>query len=353
MKALFSAIVGLLFLASCSRQENPPQQTDFESLMGKGLSCWQYVETKEDLENIRFYKDLFAKMADPSKQAVGKIPKVLHFIWLGPKTFPSHSVQNVKSWIAKHPDWKVKFWTDRKRPLPHPSMEMHLVQDFPFERLQSFFYKTSNYGEKSDLLRYEILFQEGGVYVDHDVHCLQSFNEIHKKYDFYCGLDLPSETVLSSSVHATNNLIASMAHHPILDHAISWLTIHWNDIEAQYPGEDKEALINRVAHRTFTSFAEAVRYFAGKEHRDAIFPAFYFNAPDEKRAVYARHEYAGTWFENETPFEKMARERLMLLSKKANKILLFCGVFTGLNVLGFIFLAYCFLRKNKRAQDAA
>jgi hypothetical protein len=360
MKTFLCVITIAFFMSfnfSCNKQQNQKQEKNFEDLMGKGLTCWQYVQTKEDWENLQFFKDIFIKASSSAgyEKAIEKetrIPRVIHFIWLGPKEFPPHSVQNIKSWIAKHPDWTVKFWTDRKRPLPHPSMKMQYVQDFPFLQLKSLFYDSNNYGEKSDVLRYEILLQEGGIYVDHDVQCLRSFEDMNQKYDFFCGLETPSETFLSSSVHVTNNLIASKPGHPILRHGMNWLCEHWKEIEDQYPGNDKESVINRIAHRTFASFSESVRLLAGKESRDIVFPAFYFNAPDLSNAIYARHEYAGTWFENETPFEKMARERLMLLSKKANKILLACGILTALNCIGFVFLFFFLQRAKKRQHHA-
>lgn len=359
MKTLLYGMAFTFFMLihfSCNKQEDQKEKMDFETLMGKGLPCWQHVETQEDLDNIQFFKTIFVKgtkavMEPLLDQPSPRIPKVLHFIWLGPKDFPSRSIQNVKSWIAKHPDWTVKFWTDRKRPLPHPSMQLMNVNDFPFLQLKDYFYDTSNYGEKSDVLRYEILYQEGGIYIDHDVQCLKSFDELNQKYDFYCGLEAPSQTVLSSSVHVTNNLIASKPGHPIIKNGMDWLCKHWDEIGTLYPGNDKDSIINRIAHRTFSSFSDSVRLLVEKEGQNMIFPTFYFNAPDISKALYARHEYAGTWFENETAFEKMARERLVLLSKKANKILLACGILTGINCIGFGVLIFAFFRKRRMVEE--
>ena len=356
MKIIIRAFTLLLLVCSvtsCKKQEAPKEKRDFESLMGKDLPSWSYIQTQEDKDNLQVFKKIFEKNIASFKVgavlAAAKIPKVFHYIWLGPKEFPSASIQNVKSFIAKHPDWTVKFWTDRKRALPHPSMEVHYVEEFPFLQTKSCFYDSENYGEKSDVLRYEILFQEGGVYVDHDVLCLEAFDEMNQDFDFYCGLEMPSATVLSSSVHVTNNIIASIPGHPILKRSMDWLSEHWQEIADTYPGNDKDSLINRIAHRTFFAFAESVRLLAGKEKNDMVFPAFYFNAPDLSKALLARHEYAGMWFENETAFEKMARERLVLISKKANKILLSCVVLTALNFLGFVCLFF-YLRQAKRKQ---
>src|SRR4029078_2446346 len=101
-----------------------------------------------------------------TRQGPYKIPPTVHFIWLGPKHFPPESVDNVRMWIAKNPGWKVKFWTDRKREAPCQGMEIAYVADFAFHCLEKCYRDSENWGEKSDILRYEILFQEGGVYVD-------------------------------------------------------------------------------------------------------------------------------------------------------------------------------------------
>lgn len=341
---------GWLSQSKSSKETVYSENSDFETLMGKNLEVWQFVQTQEDLDNLSFYKSIFEKNKSLLNEPLTsvKIPKVIHFIWIGPKPFPRESIENIKSWIAYHPDWTVKFWTDRHRPLPHPHMKMQLLTDFKFHQLEDCFHQSENYAEKADVWRYEILVQEGGVYIDHDVKCMRSFDVLNHAYELYCGLELPSQTTLSSSVHVTNNLIGSIPNHPVLVESLSWLKNNWQRIENLYPGKDKEAVIDRISHRTFSAFLQAVREKTDASRPIMIFPAYYFNAPKDKSAIFARHLYAGTWFENESKFEKMTRERLMLLSKKTNKILLFCGIVGVLNILGFGFFAFQFRQLKKK-----
>jgi hypothetical protein len=342
-------ILCLLFsLTACSKKEEK-RGDDFESLMGKGLPAWQHVQTKEDFENLHFFKAIYethkAHLLAPSQTM--RIPKVIHYIWIGPKAFPRESVELVKGWIAKHPGWRVKFWTDRQRPLPHPEMELHLIKDFAFLKLEKRFNQSDNFGEKSDVLRYEILFHEGGVYVDHDVQSIRPFDSICASYDFFCGLEMPFKTALSSTLLPTNNIVGSRAGHPILKECLDWLDSRWDQIGRDYPGTDRDAVINRVSHRTFLVLGESVKKSGNQgENRDMVFPAFYFNAPKEEWALFSRHLYAGSWFENESGFEKVVRERLMKISKKTNQILLFVGLFSGLNILGFGYLFWLYHKKK-------
>jgi len=353
-KTILSIVLFFLFAAGCQKKESV-QKNDFESLMGKDFPAWQHVQTKDDFENLAFFKEVFEANRTFLSSQEQKIPKKVHFIWLGPKPFPRESIENVRMWLAKNPDWDFYFWTDRARPLPHPNMQLRMVKDFPFLRLKRFYDESDNYGEKSDLLRYEILFREGGVYVDHDVKCLNSFAAIANSYDLFCGMEMPYATTLASSVFPTNNLLGARPAHPVLEHCLEWLTENWNQIQEDYPGNDRDSVICRVSHRTFYVLGHCFKQWANQEgNRDIAFPAFYFNAPKDELALFARHLYAGSWFENESKFEKMVRERLMKLSKKSNQLLLFCTLLGALNLVGFsAFLFFRFKTHRQRADKSS
>jgi hypothetical protein len=343
LATLVLGIIGILLSTTQHKEKKslPTIADDFETLTGKDLPAWSYVQTKEDLEHLHFFKRMYElkKGFLSAASQTARIPKVIHFIWLGPRQFPRESIENVRTWMAKNPDWEFHFWTDRSRPLPCPGMKLRKIQDLPFIKLRTCFAKSDNYGEKSDLLRYEILYQEGGIYVDHDVKCFKSFDPLNHNYDFYCGIDMPYTSSLPSCMFTTNNLIGAKAGHPILLKCMELLTEQWDTIEQEYPGTDRDSMLNRVLHRTFWLFGEAIKQAIDQgDNRDIVFPAYYFDAPKDELALFARHQYAGAWHEKESEFEKMVRERLMRLSKKSNQTLLLVGVISALNLVGFVFL---------------
>ncbi len=356
MLRVIACLLCLCLALSCGKKEVSldPSQDDFASLCGKNLPSWSHVQTKEDFERLQFFGSLYEglKTAVDLPSVKTPIPHVIHFIWVGPKPFPRESVDNVRSWMGKHPGWVFKFWTDRQRPLPCPGMELHLIQELQSLQLGEYLTKTTSYAEKADLLRYDILYQEGGVYVDHDVKCFKAFDPLNQAYDFYCGIDMPAPISLASCIVPTNNLIGIIPHHPILFDCIQRVRNLWESVEEGYPGVDPDEVLNRVLHRTFWPFGEAVRLQSGKEGRkDIVFPAYYFDAPNDALALYARHLYAGTWFTREKPFEKMVRERLMLLSKKSNKTLLFLSLGLCLNTCGIISI-FVLLKKKRTSHDS-
>ncbi len=89
-----------------------------------------------------------------------QIPKIIHQIWLGPLE-PLKAAMN--TWSKLHPDWEYMLWTEENMP--------SLVNQEAFD-------KSDNYPQKSDILRYELLYNYGGVYVDADEHCIKPLDEL-------------------------------------------------------------------------------------------------------------------------------------------------------------------------------
>lgn len=327
-----------ILCVACEQKNHHKKSEDFNTLMGANKSVWKFVETHEDFKNIRFFQDLYEKNKEllAGKEDGIKIPQTIHFVWLGPNPFPKESLENVRSWVEFHPNWTFKLWTDRRRPLPHPRMELKLVSDFKFSRLRDCFDDSDNYAEKADVLRYEILSHEGGLYVDHDVKCFKPFDQFHYNYDLYCGLEPPHKPIMSSSISVNNNLIGSRPHHPVLDKCMDLVLERWIDIGNAYPGEDKESIIYRVAQRSFAPFDDAMKLVSEEgDTTNIVFPAAYFNRIDDDFALYAHHYYASTWFEDETKFERNVRRRLVAISRKNNQILLFNAVILSANLVLF------------------
>jgi mannosyltransferase OCH1-like enzyme len=91
------------------------------------------------------------------------IPKILHFIWVGQNQIPEAYIYYIQSWLFNHKDWKYYFWDDSNIPKLF-NQDLYDNADF--------------YAQKADILRYEILYNYGGVYVDCDFLCLKSIDEL-------------------------------------------------------------------------------------------------------------------------------------------------------------------------------
>lgn len=157
----------------------------FKELMGNNINnspIWIMLEKNFDKYYIENKTDI-------------NIPKKIHQVWLGGK-IPDKYKRLRDTWIEKNPDWEYKLWTDDD------------VNDFQLENIESF-NNIKNLGVKSDIFRYEILFREGGLYVDTDFECLTSFNDL-------IYLDLFSGTGHVYEPEVFNGLIACKKGHNLL-----------------------------------------------------------------------------------------------------------------------------------------
>lgn len=89
------------------------------------------------------------------------IPRTLHFIWVGDESKrPSRCIQ---SWIDLHPGWKIRIWGNQD-----------LAGRTWFNRAHMEAMAAREWNGVADMMRWEILFDEGGVLVDADSVCLKA-----------------------------------------------------------------------------------------------------------------------------------------------------------------------------------
>ncbi len=143
--------------------------------------------------------------ANINKEFDNKIPKIIHQIWIGPNPLPEKFKWMIESWKKFHPNWKYKLWTNEDL------KNFNLINKTAFD-------SSKNWGQKSDILRYEILNKLGGVYVDIDFECLKNFDILHDSFEFYCGL-------LCETDHIANGIIGTIANHPVIRDCIEQIRI--------------------------------------------------------------------------------------------------------------------------------
>lgn len=88
------------------------------------------------------------------------IPKILHLIWVGDET--RRPARCIQSWIQNHPDWVVREWGNRELDGRDWINASH-IKDMA----------GREWNGVADMMRWEILFDEGGVLVDADSFCLR------------------------------------------------------------------------------------------------------------------------------------------------------------------------------------
>jgi mannosyltransferase OCH1-like enzyme len=93
------------------------------------------------------------------------IPKKLHFIWIGDEhKMPSKCIN---TWIDKHPDYEITIWENDLLD-PYVWTNWGKIQDMLAKK---------DYAGASDIMRYEILYEHGGIYIDADSYCVKPLED--------------------------------------------------------------------------------------------------------------------------------------------------------------------------------
>jgi mannosyltransferase OCH1-like enzyme len=106
------------------------------------------------------------------------IPKVFHQIWLGDKPLPAHFKKFADGWLRKHPAWKMEWWTDKRLP--------KIINRKAFDQ-------ADKMAAKSDILRYEVIWQYGGVYIDADFECLKNIEPLLADVNSFQADEIPDK----------------------------------------------------------------------------------------------------------------------------------------------------------------
>jgi inositol phosphorylceramide mannosyltransferase catalytic subunit len=187
------------------------------------------------------------------------VPRILHQIWLGGQPLPDEFAGYRETWLLHHPDWEHRFWTEENLPSDLRRPEV-------YERLRM-------PAERSDILRLEVLFREGGVYVDTDFECHRPLDPVIGDLDFVTAPLKPNGWV-------NNAFIGSTPRHPIIERALREIQ------PREFYGLDKHGTGPRFFDRIVKQYPE-VTLLAPE--------LLYQTSPGQLEDAVATHHAAGSW----------------------------------------------------------
>lgn len=185
------------------------------------------------------------------------IPPIMHRIWLGSDPIPGQFEEYWQTFMDMNPRWTFLTWTDGQ---VDNILQNKDVFDF-----------VDTYSEKSDVMRFEILRNCGGIYVDVDVEPLKPWDKGITATSAFAGWEYDKK--LGTAV------MGGEAMHPALDHLVKWMPDWVKEHEDAIP-----------ALRTGPAFLSGMWW---KRQDVTRFPRDYF--------------YPYCWFEMEK-LEKLRRE---------------------------------------------
>jgi len=113
-----------------------------------------------------------------------RLPKIIHQIWIGPKKRPDIWMDTVKKFALDF-GYEYKLWNDES------VSKLKLVN-------QKYYDNDPTYHGKADMLRYELLYTYGGVFIDADsvITKPQQLNELLEAFNTDAGFGFEIDNVL-------------------------------------------------------------------------------------------------------------------------------------------------------------
>ena len=162
-----------------------------------------------------------------------RIPRKIHFIWLKKDNSSTFCKGYFDSWYHHHMlDWTFYIWTDFDIDMggeykntivktQNDIKDLFTKYSKKFSDAIQTYHSIPLMGGKSDILRYLILYDGGGLYVDiNDFECFKPMTSLFNKYSFICGAET-SHSDLKDIIMINNAFIAYVKKHKIIKRMLS------------------------------------------------------------------------------------------------------------------------------------
>ena len=124
-----------------------------------------------------------------------KIPKIIHYCWFGDAPIPKETLDYIKTWKEKCPDYEFRKWDESN-----------------FD-VYKYDYTKEAYSEKkwafiSDVCRLEKIYEFGGIYLDVNTKVLKNFDQL-LDHEMFVGFE--QDNMIQMGVFGAKD------HHPMIE----------------------------------------------------------------------------------------------------------------------------------------
>lgn len=176
------------------------------------------------------------------------IPKIIHQLWIGPKEPPT---KHMDTWKHMNPEFEYIRWTEdelQKRNF-HSKCKDRLAE-------------MVEINGQADIIRWEILYEYGGVFLDADSICVEKIDDVLMQCKCFAGWE---HETLRKGLIATGTM-GFPPKHPLVKEAIEWIKnncVHYHTTGLMAWQSVGPGLLTRM-------------YNSGKYNDMTIFPSYTF-----------------------------------------------------------------------------
>ncbi len=116
------------------------------------------------------------------------IPKKIHYCWFGPAPLPKLVKRCMQTWREVMPDYEICLWNEENSPMDHPFVKQAYV--------------AKKYAFVADYVRFWVLYNYGGIYLDTDMYVVKRFDDLLDNM-FFAGYEDSQMDVISCGIIGT------------------------------------------------------------------------------------------------------------------------------------------------------
>jgi mannosyltransferase OCH1-like enzyme len=233
------------------------------------------------------------------------IPKILHYVWLGTKPMHPLMIEWREKWQRLHPDWIIKVWRQIEGCKEHflRCEDGQVIEC----RVPEYLARCPTFAKRSDVWRYEILEQLGGIYLDTDFEPVKNLEPLLDETTAFAGL---CKTLYGWYDHCPEgktkievgcSIMGCVPHHP-------WL----RELVRRTPGQDPKAqlalafpfLTEVTGRHPDVKLFESTVFYPVTWDKYALGGRRALHKEIIPETTYAVHRWSSSWFANGlTPIE--------------------------------------------------
>lgn len=229
--------------------------------------------------------------------------RTIHYIWVGGKRKPLIVKRCIDGWKKRMPEWEIIEWNEN-------NIDLNFC-DFCKEA-----YKRKKYAFVADVLRFYILSEYGGLYLDTDVKVLKNLEPLLQKCDALVGYEF--EMVNPGLV-----LYANDPHNQIVDKILErYKSSHFINED----GSENLKVVGEYMSEVLEDYGFVYKDIYQKCGSFDVFPSTFFcptdafgNIVNFSDNTYTQHMFAGSWMDWKTRMKNGVKRMMYKLIGK-NKI---------------------------------
>ena len=206
-----------------------------------------------------------------------KLNKTIHQIYWSDEIIPDEYTDNTEIILHHHPDWKYILWDERSC--------LEFIENEMCD-MRRYIDKCEHVIQKCDLMRYFILYNQGGLYLDLDIKMFKSFDCILHEH--------PNAPEILFREDSKENLVTNSVMFSRPGGYIFKKCIEWLKLTNQVVRSSKDIIIT-TGPAFLTKIASMYSCLPGKNH--VILSSEYFEPKkDQIDTAVGLHYYAGSWY---------------------------------------------------------